>query len=191
MVNEEDVIRISFDGCDFQTIKEMGKKAELTSTSKCRTRGEAWEKKEIDQLVGQIGEAALYVYLRGSIEQYAERRKEINKNPFVSDGGSDYFGFDIDIKASLNRTKKKCIFLNMIVRPKEFKTDTVYVLAIVEEVNKDSCKVALVGYCKGNEIIDKDDKFGDAKILRGDKMHPLPSINSKKKFLKMCVKKSE
>jgi len=87
---------------------------------------------KVDQFVGQLGNAALSIYLTGSTDAYARTRREANETPWRGDGGSDLLGLPLDIKTSLMRCSRDPYDYRLIVRPAELHDGHTYVLGLVE-----------------------------------------------------------
>lgn len=124
-----------------------------------------------DQLVGQLGELALHRYM-GAEELYFQRRAEIDKNPLVGDGGSD-FGC-LDVKTSLMRRNKPHELYRLAVRPAEKHDDTIYILALVETLTP-PIKVVFVGWAYGFDVkhMSTEGVFNGAYVMAGTELLPM------------------
>jgi nitrate reductase NapE component len=124
-----------------------------------------------DQLVGQLGELALHRYM-GAEEMYFQRRAEIDKNPLVGDGGSD-FGC-IDVKTSLMRRSKPHELYRLAVRPRERHDESIYILALVETLTP-PIKVVFVGWAYGFDIkhISTEGTFKGAYVMPASELIPM------------------
>lgn len=145
-------------GWELEAIRYNAEECWLGGKSHVRT-GDRVSHGPEDQFVGQLGEFALARFL-GKPEVYFERRAEINKNPWMGDGGSDFPGAQIDVKTSLMRSRRSPMKYNLVVRPRERHEDNIYVFALVTKLDFVESKVVLVGYAHDRELPDTPDESG-------------------------------
>lgn len=130
-------------GDDLERIRANAERAWINGKS--HVRGSQREKYgPTDQLVGQLGEYALAKWFN-RVDQYFERRRRINENPFVGDGGSDLEGFSVDVKSSLMRRSSDPMAYNLLVRPRERHPNNIYVLCLIRETTE-GFKAILAGW---------------------------------------------
>lgn len=149
-------------GPTLERIRSNAEKAWINGASHIRG-GDRSRMGPEDQLVGQLGEYAIAKYF-GVDESYFARREEINRNPYVGDGGSDLVGFNVDVKTSLMRASSNPMKYNLLVRPKELHADTAYVLALVADASASDIQVRLVGFAWAEDLPDSVETAG---VFRG------------------------
>lgn len=125
-----------------------------------------------NQFTSQLGEIALSKFYTGGIDVYINNRRERDKNPWKGDDGNDLPGAEIphDVKASRMRYGAHYPY-NLWVRPKEYKPDTYYHLALVPKgINN---IVYLIGWVEGRYMRLINDKYGERYGLRMDELNPM------------------
>lgn len=126
-----------------------------------------------DQLKGLTGEFALSKYLSGSAHGFKLWRWLRNRNPKVGDGGMDYPGLNVDIKATGARKGRALGEYTLVVRPKDRHEGWVYILGIVAA---DFRSIALVGWAPTEALpaqVETEGDFRGAFILPADRLFPL------------------
>lgn len=98
-----------------------------------------------DNLVGQLCQYALAVYMTGGEAAYVEARAAANADPWRGDGGMDIPCCNIDVKGSWMRASPDPLRYTLAVRPRERHPDWVYVLALAAP-HRDGHLVSLVGW---------------------------------------------
>ena len=108
----------------------------------------------IDQWVGQIGEAGLSLWLTNSLQAYFEARAHKNKNPNLGDNGWDLLEYPADCKASNARFKNKPLTsYNLIVPPREIHT-VIFILGLVKK-QPPNINLYLMGWATKNDVLRK------------------------------------
>lgn len=180
-------ISIWLDQQELGYCKKMAELAEIGGRSTVRT-ADRKETLSIDQLVGQIGQYALSIYLFGDPSRYYSQRMVANQHPEVGDGGTDLIGLNADIKTSLMRASQDPLDYVLPIRPKEVHEDHVYILALVEPNSEsairlsDPLTVHLVGWIETADLWhkytdrqpEKDGLFSGAYILKATELNQLP-----------------
>lgn len=151
------MVKVTFSDEELELIK---KNAELTSfygASRVRhQKEERMKMMDVDQMTGQLGEAALSKYITGDIDLYLRTRDERNKNPYEGDGGSDLLGLNVDVKTSQARYGKNFNY-HLWVRPHEYHPETVYVFALIYP--DEPTTVVLIGWIRGENIGWRKNKY--------------------------------
>ena len=164
--------------------KEMAELAEIGGHSLIREEDREVTL-QIDQLVGQIGQYALALYLLGEPSKYYAQRMIANIHPEIGDSGQDLIGANVDVKTSLMRASQDPMEYVLPVRPKELHEGHVYILALIEPNGESSLKVNepllvhLVGWATTDDIMstpEEDGIFKGAHVIQARKLHPLPPI---------------
>lgn len=179
MVTDKDILYFTFEGDRYLRIREMAKKAEIGGNSEVRTRDERMRKLAEDQVIGQCGEAALSMYVTGSLDKYLERREEINKNPYVGDNGFDFPFLRVDVKSSRRHDSLSLTSHNLILRPKEIKPDITYIQALVKNTGF-SAIVYFIGWATSGMLpktMREEGIFAGAYVLPCHDLNPLPPLN--------------
>jgi hypothetical protein len=169
------MITCLFSQNELALIRALAKKAEIGGKSHIRSNDRMSALSE-DQLVGQIGTAALHKYWYGHLVEYRKQRMWQNLFPTSGDGGSDLFPANIDVKASKIRNDMPFDNYHLLIRPKERHEGWVYILALVD---LDSAKCHLVGWASDDMLpceVDKSGTFTGAYSLKANKLHPLPPV---------------
>jgi hypothetical protein len=134
-------------------------------------RKQLWE----DQLVGYMGQMIVVQHLTGSNELFYRDVEELGSSP-VGDGGSDVLGARVDVKTSLMRHSPDWHKYNLLVRPKEFHADTVYVQNLVYSYSDEGAFGVIVGWLYADEIrgrcVKNEKRFGDAYCVPVTNLHP-------------------
>lgn len=176
------------DGDDYAQVEIHAHNADLRGYSQIRQSGvERDETCGNDNLVGQLGECALYRYI-GKPEGYFARRRQIDLTPRKSDGHTDYesaYG-SLDVKTSLMRYEQVPQKYHLLVRPWEWVIDNIYILALVGKPLKRPARVWFVGWARGNEITFVSEKFWSAAdrsarrpppyVLKATDLHPMETL---------------
>jgi hypothetical protein len=135
------------------------------------TRKKLWE----NQLVGYMGQMKVIEHLTGTNLLFYQDVEELGSKP-VGDGGSDIPGGRLDVKTTLMRNSPNWGTYHLLVRPKEFHEDTVYVQCLVSSYSSSGAKGMIVGWLYSDEIRGrcmKDEKrFGDAYCVPVTNLHP-------------------
>jgi len=175
MIREEDILILDIPGDDFELIKANAEAANLCYGSKIKDRAEQKKTNAEDQLIGQLGEWAGCIWLRGSADEYFTRREEINKTPWLGDNGADVTGSNVDIKASFMRNRKMNILdYKLFVRPIDMHPNRIYVLALAYPDEPQT--VYLIGWEKSS-VLERnlvDTKFGKIHTRVAHELNPLP-----------------
>lgn len=104
-----------------------------------------------DQLMGQLGEAALSHWFTGSLKAYIEARKAKDLDPLMGDNGRDLLDWPVDVKTTHAHCKLKdgsplpLEAYRLIIPQREFHQNLVYILALVKK-KKDHFRVNLMGW---------------------------------------------
>jgi hypothetical protein len=144
-----------FDAEAVDLLRENVEKACLGGATSIR--GEAWSWERVfnlpnDQLVGQLGECALSLFLTGSSDAYFEARRQKNRFPWSGDGGSDLPGRKVDVKTSLVRSARPVGGFRLFVRPVELHDDTTYILALARPAWNGSMLVSMEGWANSGDL---------------------------------------
>lgn len=176
MVTHRDLVHMRLDGEAMEVVRRMAQKAEIGGKSRVRESTARQASLANDQLIGQCGEAAVCLYLTGSLSAYIERREAINATPLVGDNGSDIPGSRIDVKASALHTSRPILQHRLAVRPAEKRVDSVYVQCLCD-VFPDWTYVVLVGWATADMLPEGPEEsgvFAGAHILSCEQLLPLP-----------------
>lgn len=150
MSTKDDIVRIQITTGEQRFVRDMARKAEIGGTSQIRNGGDRADNLVFDQLIGQIGTAALHKYWFGHLVEYAKQRWYQNQFPYSGDGGHDITVANVDVKASRLKNSDKMAY-HLLVRPKERYPDWVYVHALVEFLEK-NINVYLTGWARTNDL---------------------------------------
>lgn len=141
---------------------------------------------KVDQFVGQLGNAALSVYLTGGVEAYERSREEANAEPWRGDGGCDLAGLPLDVKTSLMRNSRDPYDYRLIVRPAELHDGHTYVLALVEHPawegdtlrHMREAAVNLVGWARREGLGSPEvaGMFAGAYVLKATLLNPMMPV---------------
>lgn len=166
---------------------EQAERAEVGGRSNIRNGDERAAQLKMDQIIGQLGEYALSMYLTGSPIEYLRQRTIANMYPDIGDSGQDIFGLNLDVKTSImRRPDKPALQYTLAVRPREMHKDWCYVLALVMPNGHSGLsraipvRVFLVGWLNGNELPETPDEhgtFSGAHTVAAIHLHPLPNLN--------------
>lgn len=102
-----------------------------------------------DQMVGQLGDAALCLHFYGNLDDYIARTEHCNRSYDHSDNGRDLTGKDIDIK-TFRMHKGPDYPYRLLVATTEFKPAWTYVMGLVP-VGRDDL-VHLIGYIRSEDL---------------------------------------
>lgn len=177
MISIEDIVTINISASEMSFVKKMALKAELGGQSSIRDREDRIKSLEIDQLVGQIGTYAGSKFLLGDTKDYRVSRWYANQNKWSGDAGSDITGANVDFKTSLVRKKERDILdYRLLVRPKEYHENWVYILNLVTSLNADHAEVKIVGWASSRMLppIARDGLFAGAHVLSAKELNPIP-----------------
>lgn len=174
MIHTEDIL-------DFPTqewihvCRKCAKAAEIGGRSQIhQDRGRRKEFLGEDQLIGQLGEAALSLYTYGNLDAYIEHRAQMDADPTSGDGGFDLPGIPIDVKTSLMRsTKIGALDYKLCVRERERHKGIVYVLALVP---MDLSTVRFIGWLPEEDLPCEPEPYGTfagAFVVRARRLKPI------------------
>ena len=126
-----------------------------------------------DQLVGQLCNYALIMYLTGREDLYVQIREEADENPHQGDQGIDVPGHKIDIKGRYMHRGPDPMTYSLPVRPKERHRGYIYVLGLVPSIAPNT-SVNLMGWVWESDMTRTADRFDD---FRGAYMTPLTDLH--------------
>lgn len=164
---------------------ENAGRAMIGGKSNIREEDERTKSIAMDQLIGQLGEFALSIYLTGNTTAYKIQRRAANNHPEYGDNGEDIFGLNIDVKTSAMRNSNNPLDYTLAVRPKEIHGKWCYVLALVHPNGRNGLsmvmpiRVRLVGWLTTEELPTAEDRHGTFKgayTVRAINLHPLPNF---------------
>jgi hypothetical protein len=186
MVTRDDIVSMWLSGREVKYCMDMAKRAEIGGISNIRSNhSERMGKIKIDQIVGQIGQYALAIYLFGEPQKYYIQRMVADINPTVGDNGQDIIGSNIDVKTSLIRSELDYLEYHLAVRPKELYRDHIYILALVEPnfsgsiMPNQDLNVYLLGWSTAENLPSETSQSGvfqGAHILKAYDLQPLMPI---------------
>ena len=117
---------------DIKVCAENAQRATIGGKSNIREGKDRTKNIEMDQLIGQLGEYALSMYLTGNPIAYRVQREICNLYALSGDRGQDIFGLNIDVKTSAMRNRPSPMDYTLAVRPTEIHAKWCYVLALVQ-----------------------------------------------------------
>ena len=170
---------------DLRICIDNAQRAVIGGKSNIREGKDRTKNIEMDQLVGQLGEFALSMYLTGSSIEYMRQRAVANTYPDLGDNGQDIFGLNIDVKTSAMRNRPSPLDYTLAVRPTEIHSNWCYVLALVQPngtnglVPSMPVRVRLVGWLSTEELpktIENHGMFKGAYVVMAQHLHPLPNL---------------
>ena len=131
-----------------------------------------------DQLVGQLGNAALSKWWLGSIEPYLVLREAQNMYPWVGDGGSDLSWMKVDVKTSLMRVGPNPLAYGLIVGKGEVHPQTVYVSALLGKLPAlgEGSEVLLTGWANNSHRKSDLVRLGDTSRFRDSYYIPVSDL---------------
>lgn len=152
---------ITFTGVFARAIERNGKACDLPTAPKIKDgSGNAMDSAKAN-LTGQVGEAAVQVFLHGPVggwQRYATERGIRNADPYKGDGGVDAItraGRKVDVKTSrLFQPKARPERLNLVVPPDERHEDTTYIQVWFHRVADDHFVAMIQGYCHEADLPD-------------------------------------
>lgn len=159
--------------------------AEIGGQSNIREGEQREAALSVDQLVGQLGEYALSVYMTGDATEYHRQRMVANNYSAHGDLGQDFLGLNVDIKTSAMRSSTNPLDYTLAVRPKELHDNWCYVLALVQPNGQNglvptmTIRVRLVGWLHSEELPKQPEKYGTFKgahIMTAQNLHALPNF---------------
>jgi hypothetical protein len=174
-VSTRDVIAFTVPPKAQAFIRQMAEKAQVGGTSHVRDPQSRTQAMGEDQLVGQLGQFALSVYLTGDTKEYVRAREKANANPTSGDGGADILDSNIDIKTSRMRAGEDPVGYTLPVRPAERHPNWIYILALVPKKRDDL--VYLVGWLRDEDlptVTDRSGEFRGCYTRRARELSPLP-----------------
>lgn len=153
----------------------------IAGSSAVREREDRLDNLKTDAIVGHLGNMALCLYWHGTLDHYRQMRWMQDRFPHVGDGGADLPGMNVDVKASLIRNAEKPMKdYHLVVRPREFHDDHVYILGLVQRTDH-GARVYLVGWETAEELKtyyqdDDDNIFKGAYAMKADRLQWLPPM---------------
>lgn len=170
-------IRIPVSETMLRTAQRFGKLACIGGGSSVRDDADRMERLMEDQTVGQLGQMALAIWKDGHMGEYLIQRAAANQYPTQGDGGADFVGSNIDVKASLMRASDDPMLYRLAVRPAEMHDGWVYVLALVEPF---MVGVQLVGWALSSDLtaqgMAEEGTFRGAYVMSAEVLRPLPPL---------------
>lgn len=185
MVNREQIVEMWLNVAEINYCVQQAKFAEIGGHSNIRSGEDRANKLGIDQLVGQIGQYALSIYLFGEPGQYYIQRMAANLQPTIGDQGQDILGLNVDCKTSLKRNNKDPLTYRLLVRPQERHANWCYILALVHPNDQkkilltEPIMIQLVGWASDGELpvdCEVSGPFKGAHILKAPHLNPLPNM---------------
>jgi len=130
-----------------------------------------WE----NQLIGYMGQMKVIEHLTGTNLLFYQDVEELGSKP-VGDGGSDIPGGRLDVKTTLMRYGPNWNTYHLLVRPREFHEDTVYVQCLVSSYSDKGAKGMIVGWLYSWQVEEMNTpnpgKFGDAYCVNVKHLNP-------------------
>lgn len=170
-------VRIPVSETMLRTAQRFAKAACIGGSSSVRDDIDRMERLMEDQTVGQLGQMALAIWKDGHMGEYLIQRAAANQYPTHGDGGADFVGGNIDVKASLMRASEDPMLYRLAVRPAEMHDGWVYVLALVEPF---MVGVQLVGWALSSDLTAKpaasEGTFAGAYVINAPELRPLPPL---------------
>lgn len=157
----------------------MAKQCALGGVSRVRAGAARRESLEQDQLVGQLGQLAMSIYLYGHAQPYVLSRHVQNQHPHLGDNGIDLLGTNLDVKTSLMRASPSVLKYNLVVRPAEKHASRVYALALIPEALD---QVHLVGWATTEELpteVAQSGPFFGAYVVSAQSLNAFAPIRHK------------
>lgn len=147
--------------------------ASIGGTSRVREKNERQYYLNIDQWVGQLGEAALSLWLTKSLFAYFEARERKNLHPHAGDNGWDLLDYPADVKSSNAKIPNKpLINYNLIVPPEEIH-DVIYILGLIKR-NPPNINLYLMGWATKSEVLSRiatDGSFAGKHYREASMLH--------------------
>ena len=158
-------------------ISQYAEESCIGGGSHARKGGDRQRRLKEDQRIAMAGNLALSLYLTGNPSGFWLSRWHVNVDKYRGDGGSDFPGSNIDIKASRLSKKRLWSDHRLIVDPNEYKPDTLYILALADKTPS-GYAVYLIGYSLGRDLtFGKLGKWGDKHYLRASDLEGMMPIN--------------
>ena len=174
-------MNITFSDNQLETIKSFAKKLELGGKSHIRSEAERSKTLAADQIVGQLGEAALHVWLTGEFEPYVATQEL--KNSTIQrgqgDNGRDIEGtpLTIDIKTTRIRNRYAPSKFKLIVSKPEYKSYRIYVQAfVIGPYTNPTVHIAGWAYGKGLEFLPNYKKAMGLPVVKLNPLHTLKAL---------------
>lgn len=178
MVTREDFVVIKFDDEQIAAIENNAAEATIGGKSCIRSAEDRSKTCKDDQIVGQMCELALHMFVFGKkkgFNLWKKVRDSKNKTRYQGDNGQDLFDgtsmLDIDIKGSRLKTGKRAISYNLVVNPgdpasgrkSEYHDNWIYIAAFCGRNEDGSVKndsVVMTGWVKSKDIAEPTDWMG-------------------------------
>lgn len=179
MLKSEDLLHIQLTPKDLRRVEHYAANASVGGTSQVRARDDRTASLGTDQAVGQLGELALSRYVGGTPLFYELTRTIRDLDPTKGDDGGDLLATNLDVKCSLMRASPDPLKYRLLVRPKERKSNAVYVLALVGQDVWQTGTVTLVGWRRDRDLPEscaRDGPFAGAYVLPATQLYPLPPL---------------
>lgn len=147
-----------------------------------------------NQLTGQIGNVGLHMLIfkeEYCIELYKKSREPFRINKYAGDNGMDIIDTHIDIKNSFMRGSRNVQHYNLIVRPKEFYSDWVYVSALTDVMNDKIMTVHIIGWAYSSDFpseVDREGKLKGAYTIKHNRLRTFPLPDIFPEYLKKYIK---
>jgi hypothetical protein len=166
MINKDDILEIKFSEEEIKIIKKFSKELFFNGRSNIfKDNTERIKNGKINQMVGQIGEAALFKFIYGEdgINKYIKSREEKNQNLKNGDSGYDIPDKKIDVKSSFwKNTAKEATDYHLWIREREYYKDWIYILSLTKYENKE-WKNYLVGWSNSSSLNKSVDLDGEIR----------------------------
>lgn len=152
------VVRVDFNSTEVKACQDQARTLEFGGVSFSRkSPGERQATLREDQVVGQLGELALFVWAYGKsrgLQEYLKTQESKRGRGHRGDGGQDILGHKVDIKSSLVRNNKDIFTYNLLVASREFHPGWWFVQGLVWEYIPDvSATVAVMGWAKAENLL--------------------------------------
>jgi hypothetical protein len=169
-------VTVQIPGQDLDLILHNAREARIGGASAVRRPSDRDENLARDQVIGQLCHYAVVWYLTGSAGGYVAAREFANRDRYRGDCGRDVPGFPIDVKGSLARGERALQDYRLLVRPRERRENWVYVLALVESLDRP--KVRLMGWAIDSDLPEpeEDGLFRGAHCLWADELRPMETL---------------
>jgi hypothetical protein len=189
MLFSKDIVTFTFTVEEQEVVKHMAEQCWLGSDDATiathGTKQHDTSQYLIDQETGQYGELALHQFFFGKTDgmnRYILQREERNSDKYKGDQGSDLWypeapAIRVDGKATTMRKSQNPISYNLVVRPRDWHENTIYVL-LMRPKTEPIMKV--VGWALTNEL---PDTLKSSGIFEGAYVKRAGSLNAMRELI--------
>ena len=176
----DQVVIRAISAAEMTMLKRKSQLAMIGGKSNIRTQQDRQDNLAEDQLIGLVGQYAFTSLHCGSAQPFLIQRWYADHHSHQGDI-SDIPGTNIDVKSSRLNQTRSILKHSLVVRAKEYRENTIYVLTLVDIVAEQNrlSQVYIIGWIEGGKMPpqpNRDGVFAGAYSVIASELNPVMPI---------------